>query len=271
MVRKFGLGLDFGTLFARAILVNVEGQIVSSANFAYPHGVIEHKLEGTELEPGFALQHPMDYIEAMKTLIPEVLLRGAVLPHEVRGIGVDFTQCTMMPIKRNATPLCLLDEFRGEPHAYVKLWKHHAAQRQAEKLTRIARERQEPFLAYCGGQIYSETMFPKVLEILEKAAHVYEQADEFIELADWMTRILTGSEKRSESIAACASMWNRDRGYPCEAFFKMVDGRLEHLIKEKFPGELYPLGTPAGGPWRWVWAILRRRSLARGWRKRVSC
>lgn len=214
----YSIGIDFGTQEARAMLVGMDGSCVRSADFSYPHGVMSECLpDGTRLGAGFALQHPQDYIEALDFLMADLFRNDPKLAEQVIGIGIDFTQCTMMPVDEEGIPLCFREELKNEPYAYVKLWKHHGAQQQARRLTETARKRKETFLAYCGGEIYAETMFPKMLETFERAPKVYRRADRFIELADWIPFWLTGSKKRSKSIAGCAALWNPSTGYPSKA------------------------------------------------------
>ena len=136
---KYAIGVDFGTESGRAVLVDVaDGREVATAVYPYSHGVIDDKLpipgEEIRLEPDWALQDPQDYIRTFQSTIPSVLEQSKVKPEDVIGIGIDFTACTMLPVKKDGTPLCDLQDFRKHPHAWVKLWKHHAAQPEADKI-----------------------------------------------------------------------------------------------------------------------------------------
>ena len=140
------IGLDFGTREARAQLRGLDGKLLGEAVFSYPHGVMSDRLpDGTTLRPGDALQHPQDYIDALHTLIPALLQSGD--PNRVVGVGVDFTQCTMMPVGEDGAPLCQTEQFANQPMAYAKLWRHHSAQPQADRMTQVAQQRGEMFLA----------------------------------------------------------------------------------------------------------------------------
>jgi L-ribulokinase len=79
------------------------------------------------LPPDFALQHPGDYLESMRRAIRGVLRRAPA--ETIIGIGVDFTACTILPVRRDGMPLMMCRGLEKNPHAWVKLWKHHAAQR----------------------------------------------------------------------------------------------------------------------------------------------
>ena len=177
---KYSIGVDFGTLSGRAVIVDVEnGKVLASAVHDYKNGVIDEFLPDTEirLEPNWALQDPNDYIEVFKNAIPTILKDSGIDPADVIGIGIDFTACTMLPAKADGTPLSFLDEWREHPHAWVKLWKHHSAQPEANRLNEIARASGfGPLLNRYGGKISSEWFFPKVWQILDEAPEIYEES-----------------------------------------------------------------------------------------------
>jgi len=247
---KYAIGVDFGTESGRAVLVDVaDGQEIATAVHPYPDGVIDETLPGTDIQlsPDFALQNPADYIEVLQVTIPAVLREGRVAADDVIGVSTDFTACTMMPIDEGGTPLCTKPEWRDNPYAWVKIWKHHAAQPEANELNRIARERGESFLDRYGGKISSEWLFPKIWGTLSKAPEVYEAADRFIEGADWIVLQLTGQERRNSCTAGYKAIWSKREGYPGDDFFAALDPRLRHVVDEKLSREIYPLGERAGG------------------------
>lgn len=249
--RKYAIGIDFGTESGRAALVDISnGQEVATTVHPYRNGVIDEKLPGTDiyLEPDWALQDPNDYLEVYKKAVPELLRQSGVDPADVIGLGIDFTACTMLPIKADGTPLCFLPEWRDNPHAWVKLWKHHAAQPEANKLNAVAREKGfGELLDRYGGKISSEWFFPKAWQILDEAPEVYQAADLLIEGADWAVWQLTGEEKRNSCTAGYKAMWSKKDGFPPGEFFKALDPRLENIVDEKMSRDIYPLGAKAGG------------------------
>ncbi len=250
MATKYAIGIDFGTESARALLVRLaDGAEIASAVHEYGDGVIDEKLPGTDirLEPDWALQNPMDYVTAVKTTIPQVLTESGVAPEDVIGLGIDFTACTMLPTKADGTPLCALPELRNKPHAWVKLWKHHAAQPEANDLNRIAQERGEPWLPRYGGKISSEWFFPKSLQILNEAPEIYEAADRLIEAADWIVWQLTGVETRNSCTAGYKAIWSKTDGFPSPDFFAALHPRMRNIVREKMSEEILPLGARAGG------------------------
>jgi L-ribulokinase len=249
-VTKYAIGVDFGTESGRALLVDVSnGQELATAVHEYANGVIDERLpeSNVRLEPDWALQDPNDYIEVFKHAIPAVVKEAGVDPADVIGLGIDFTACTMLPTKADGTPLCFLSEWRAHPHAWVKLWKHHAAQPEANKLNQIARELGYTFLDRYGGKISSEWFFPKTWQILDEAPEVYQAADRLIEAADWVVWQLTGQEKRNACTAGYKAIWSKREGFPPDEFFKALDPRMEHVIDEKMSRTIYPLGDKAGG------------------------
>lgn len=248
MSKKYSIGVDYGTQSGRAVLVDVSnGEVVAQSTKMYTHGVMEEFLpDGTRLEPDWAVEHPADYLEVLEVTIPTVLQESKVSPEDVIGMSIDFTACTMLPVDKEGVPLCFQKELQSVPHAWLKLWKHHAAQAQANRLNQIAEERGEDFLARYGGKISSEWMFPKIMQILDEAPEIYEKTDRFMEAADWVTMQLTGVETRNSCTAGYKSMWHKKKGFPSKEFFKALDPRLEHVVEEKLSTTILPQGAKAG-------------------------
>ena len=197
--------------------------------------------------PDWALQDPRDYLAALGDTIPRLLAESGVAPEVVIGLGIDFTACTMLPTTADGTPLCTIDRYRRHPHAWVKLWKHHAAQPEADEVNALARSRGEPWLARYGGKISSEWFFPKALQILREAPDIYAAADRFIEAADWVVWQLTGVETRNSCTAGYKAIWSKGEGFPSDAYFAALDPRLEHIVDAKMSRTILPIGDRAGG------------------------
>jgi len=249
---KYAIGVDFGTESGRAVLIETKtGKEIAGSVYYYQNGVIDEQLplagHPITLEPEWALQDPEDYIRTFQKTIPDVLAQAGIQPEEVIGIGIDFTACTMLPVKRDGTPLCTLPEHRRNPHSWVKLWKHHAAQPEADKINATARRMAEPWLNRYGGKISSEWFFAKTLQILDEAPEIYNAADRLIEAADWVVWQLTGVEKRNSCTAGYKAMWSKREGYPKDDYFKALHPRLEKVVDEKLSRTIYPIGENAGG------------------------
>jgi L-ribulokinase len=246
---KYAIGVDFGTESGRALLVDVaDGREVATHVHPYADGVIDETLptSGAALPPDFALQNPMDYIEVFKTAIPAVLQESGIDPADVIGVGIDFTACTMLPTLADGTPLCTLDEWRDNPHAWVKLWKHHAAQPEADLINATAEKMGESWLSRYGNKISSEWFFAKALQILDEAPDVYEAADRMLEGADWVVWQLTGEEKRNSCTAGYKAIWSKREGYPDAAYFAALDPRFGDIVDQKMSRDIYPIGDKAG-------------------------
>jgi L-ribulokinase len=248
--KRYTIGIDFGTLSGRAVLVDVAtGEEVATAVYEYANGVIDRELPGTgePPPPDTALQDPADYLRTFEVTIPQVMRESGVRPEQVIGIGIDFTACTMLPTKADGTPLCFLDEYRSNLHSWVKLWKHHSAQPYANRLNEIARERGENFLGRYGGKISSEWFFPKAWQILDEAPEIYAAADRLIEAADWVIWQLTGVETRNACTAGYKAIWSKREGFPAREFFAALDPRLADIVDEKMSRTILPQGARAGG------------------------
>ncbi|MBP2645878.1 MAG: Ribulokinase [Firmicutes bacterium] len=248
--KKYSLGIDYGTQSGRVLLVEVvTGNEVATHVVPYADGVIDDVLPGTgrKLETDWALQNPDDYLDVIRQGIPKVLALSKVAAEDVIGLGIDFTACTMLPVDKNGSALCQLAEFRDNPHAWVKLWKHHAAQAEANLLNEIAARRGEAFLARYGGKISSEWLMPKIWQILNEAPEVYAAADYFMEATDWVIWQLTGNNVRNSCTAGYKALWHKETGYPSPEFFKALDPRMEHIVREKFNSPIVSIGSKAGG------------------------
>jgi L-ribulokinase len=249
---KYAIGVDFGTESGRAVLVDVSnGREIATSVYFYSNGVIDERLPipGKEirLEPDWALQDPEDYIRTFQNTIPDVLQQSGIDPADVIGIGTDFTACTMLPVKSDGTPLCVLPEFREQPHAWVKLWKHHAAQPEADRINEVARLMSEGWLERYGDKISSEWFFAKTLQILNEAPAIYAAADRLIEAADWVIWQLTGVETRNACTAGYKAIWSKRDGFPSKDFFRALHPQLANVIDNKMSRDIRPVGQKAGG------------------------
>lgn len=247
-LKKYAIGIDCGTLSGRAVLIDVKtGEELTSSVYDFPHGVMDTCLpDGTKLKQDWALHHPQDYLDAMTTIIPDVIQKANVRAQDVIGVGLDVTACTILPVTNDGTPLCFLPEYQSRPHAYIKLWKHHAAQDKANLLNDIARKRGETWLDNYGGKISSEWVIPKLWQIVEEDLELYEKADRFIEVVDWLVWMLTGKENRNSCAAGYKAIYHKKKGYPSKDFFKALSPHLENVVEEKLGTTISPLGEKAG-------------------------
>lgn len=241
------VGVDFGTLSGRALVVRVsDGAELGTAVHEYRHGVLESALpSGRRLPPDWALQHPDDYVDVLKNAVPAAVAAAGVSPADVVGIATDFTACTVLPTRADGTPLCASPEFAAEPHAWVKLWKHHAAQGQADRINELARLRGEPWLPRYGGKISAEWEFAKALQVLEEAPAVYAATDRWIEAADWIVWQLCGAETRNACTAGYKGIL-QDGHYPSAEYLAELNPGFAKFVTDKLEFPLSPLGGRAG-------------------------
>jgi len=245
---KYTIGIDFGTESGRAVVVRVrDGAELGSAVHHYADGVIDERLPGSDkpLPPEWALQNPDDYIATFQNAVPAALRESGIDPADVIGVGIDFTACTILPVKADGTPLSRLPEWRDNPHAWVKLWKHHAAQPEADQINATAREMGRGWLERYGGKISSEWFFSKVLQILNEAPEIYHAADRMLEAADWVVWQLCGQETRNTCTAGYKAIY-QDGTYPDKEYLAALHPELVNVVEEKMSTELAPLGGRAG-------------------------
>ena len=177
--------------------------------------------------------------------VPAALKNAGIDPALVIGVGTDFTACTMVPVLADGTPLNELPEYADRPHAYVKLWKHHAAQRQADRINDLAASRGESWLPRYGGLISSEWEFAKGLQLLEEDPELYDRMDHWVEAADWIVWQLTGSYVRNACTAGYKGIL-QDGAYPSEEFLAALNPAFARFATEKVAHEIGRLGASAG-------------------------
>lgn len=245
MQKKYVIGLDYGTLSGRAVIVDCEnGKVLAASVKNYEHGVMSENLPtGAKISGGdWALEAPEDYIDVLITTVKDAVEKAKVSKRDIIGIGLDFTSCTILPVDEKNKPLCSSERFKNEPHAYVKLWKHHGAQPQTDKITRLLEKRGEINNAQYGGKISPELMLPKILQIVEEAPEVYKAADQILEAGDWLTQCMTGSKKRAADLAGYKAMWNQEKGYPPKDFLEELTPLLTNLVEEKLSEDIVMAG-----------------------------
>ncbi|MEX7471499.1 ribulokinase [Mycobacterium adipatum] len=245
---KYTVGVDFGTLSGRAVVVRVsDGHQLAAAEHAYRHGVITDTLPGNtrSLPAQWALQVPEDYLDVLRTAVPAAVAESGVDPEDIIGIGTDFTACTMVPVREDGTPLCQLEGFADRAHAYGKLWRHHSPQPQADEINALAAQRGESWLPRYGGLISSEWEFAKGLEIFDEDPQVYQAMDHFVEAADWIVWQLCGTYVRN----ACSAGYKgiRQEGqYPSRQFLAELRPGFQDFVTEKLDASIGVLGDRAG-------------------------
>ncbi len=243
------VGVDYGTLSGRALVVRVsDGEELGTAVHDYPHAVMDATLAATgeKLPPEWALQVPQDYREVLQKAVPAAIAAAGIDPAQVVGIATDFTASTPMPVMADGTPVCEVPGFEDRPHAYVKLWKHHAGQAQADRINAVARERGEDWLPRYGGFISSEWEYAKALQLVEEDPEIFERMDHWLEAADWIVWQLCGEYVRNACTAGYKGIL-QDGEYPSEDFEAALNPAFKGFAAQKLQHRIGQLGDRAGG------------------------
>lgn len=252
---KYTIGLDYGTNSVRALVVDVaNGTEAGSAVHIYSHGK-----EGVILssDPNLARQHPADYLEGAEITIKAALAASAkkvkgFKPSQVVGIGVDTTGSTPLPVDREGTALAMTKRFAKHPAAMAWLWKDHTGVEEAAEITALARKMRPHYLAKCGGIYSSEWFFSKVLHCLRTSPEVFDAAATWVEMADWIPAMLTGTQKPGQTkVCVCAAghkaMFNAEwGGYPDVKFLSKLHPKLGAL-RGRLASKAYDVSEAAGG------------------------
>ncbi len=247
--KKYTIGINFGADSVTALLIDVSnGKEAALSNYTYLNGIIADRLPNTdiELDEGWALQHPRDYINALKRTVPKLLKDSQIEPSQVIGIGTAFVGSTLIPTTADGTPMALIEDYADDPHAWPKHCQHQAAQEKAQRLTQLAVDRFETFVDRYGGKINPDWFFPKVWEIYDDSSSIYNAADRLIEASDWIVWQLTGVESRNICAAGYKALWSKSEGFPLETFFSAMDPDLANIIDNKMKREITPLGEQVG-------------------------
>lgn len=247
IMNKYVLGIDFGTLSCRTILVDVKnGFELCTVVVPYPHGVMDTTFNGINLPQDFALQDANDYMYALEHSVKQVVKKSGIHQSDIIGLGIDFTSCTVLPVDRDLIPLSNLEAFKNKPHAYVKLWKHHHAQPYATRIEEYAKLNAVEMIERYGNQVSSEWFFPKIMEVLHEDEEIFNMAHTFIEAGDWIVSCLVGDDVRSSCQAGYKAFWNKREGYPTSDFFAGIDTRLKKWVDEKLSKNIQSIGMTAG-------------------------
>lgn len=254
MANEYVIGLDYGTNSVRALIVNVEtGAEVGTAVWNYSHGK-----DGIILsrDPNLARQNPADYLTGAENTIKAALAQAQATegfsPSQVIGIGVDTTGSTPLPVDANGIPLAFDAKFADNPNALAWLWKDHTSIAEAAEITSLAAKIRPEYLAKCGGTYSSEWYFSKVLHCLRVDEAVFDAAYTWVECADWIPAMLTGTQAPDQLVAGiCAAghkaMYNPSwGGYPDTEFLSQLDPKLAEL-RQRMSEKVQSIDKPVGG------------------------
>lgn len=243
---KYSIGIDFGTGSGRVLIVNIKtGEIAGMSVVSYNSGTIEGYLADKTIPNSFSLQDAEDYLDVLKKGIPDAIEKSGVRKEQIVGLGVDFTSSTVVVTDDQFNPLSNHTKFKDNPHAYVKLWKHHGASAEAEQMFNIARDNGNRWLGNYGYNVSSEWMIPKVMELINDAPNVLKEATYIMEAGDWIVSKLINENVRSNCARGFKTFWNENDGFFYD-YYEKVDNRLPTIIHDKLEGKLVKIGERAG-------------------------
>jgi len=251
----YTIGLDYGTNSVRSLVVDISnGRELAGFVFEYPSGQA-----GIILDPAdhnVARQKPADYIKGAEIAIKNaVLLAKDADPKfsasKVVGIGVDTTGSTPMPLDKAGNPLAFDEQFKDNINAFAWLWKDHTSYAEAAEITALAAKMRPEYLAKCGGTYSSEWFFSKLLHCLRVDSGVFDAAYTWVEHADYMTALFTGTTapdkiKRCRCAAGHKAMFSDQwGGYPDAEFLSKLDPKMGRL-RATLSSKTYAIDTAAG-------------------------
>lgn len=253
--RKLTLGLDYGTNSVRTVLVDVSnGEELGSFVWEFETGEAGIILDSSD--HNLARQNPADYLKGIEITVKEVLGQAKKADkdfdtEQIIGIGIDTTGSTPLPVDKNGTPLAMKDEFKDNPNAHAWLWKDHTGHAEAAEITELAEKEHPEYLAKCGGTYSSEWFFSKILHCLRADPKVFDAAYTWVEHADYMPAVLTGTTapqtlKRCRCAAGHKAMFNDIwGGYPAKDFLARLDPKLGKL-RDTLSDKTYAVDQKAG-------------------------
>lgn len=249
----FSLGIDFGSNAVRLMIVNIaNGEEVAQAVQAYADGE-----DGVYYDPkdvNVARQSPGSYLEAMLTAMQLLKSHKALSDfkwHHIKGIGIDATGSTPIPVDEHNRPLASHEKFKDNLNAKAWMWKDHTSEAEAAAITGLARKIRPDYLKFCGGTYYSEWFWAKVLHCAHVDSEVFEAAFTWVEFSDFIPAVLTGVNdalhiQRNVCAAGHKALYNESwGGYPDPDFLNQLHPGLAK-VRETLPDRVKAVDQPAG-------------------------
>src|SRR5699024_4665089 len=243
---KYSIGIDFGTGSGRVLIIDIKtGSIIGMSVIHFKNEKVKKNLANVDVPYTFALQDPTEYIRVLKEGIPEAIKNAKIHKSQIVGLGIDATSASILLTDNQFKPLSEYQILKKEPHSYLKLWKHHGANKEAEKMLEVARNNKSRWLGNYGFNVNSEWMIPKVLELINHAPNIVKKAAHIMEVGDLLTSKLIEENVRSNCSRGFKTFWNEEEGFFYE-YYKKVDSQLPKIINEKLEGRLVKIGEKAG-------------------------
>ncbi len=238
-MKSYVIGLDYGSDSVRAVLIDTDnGNELASSVHWYKRWVNKEFCDAAKNK---FRQHPLDHVEGLENTTKEVVKKSGIDALQIKGICIDTTGSSPVPVLEDGTPLAFTKEFEENPNAMMVLWKDHTAIQEANEINELAATwGGEDFTKYEGGIYSSEWFWAKILHIAREDEAVKNATYTWLEHCDLMTFLLSDvadlkSFKRSRCAAGHKAMWHEDwNGLPPKEFLEQLDPYLAELRDNLF-------------------------------------
>lgn len=249
-MKAYVIGLDYGSDSVRAVMIDTQnGAELASEVFWYPRWKAQKYCRP---EINQFRQHPLDHIEGLEHTITSIMKQSGVSPETVKGICIDTTGSSPMPITQDGTALAMVPGFEENPNAMMVLWKDHTAVKEANEINELARSwGGEDYTKYEGGIYSSEWFWAKILHVAREDKRVVDATYTWMEHCDFITYLLADEKnlkkfKRSRCAAGHKAMWHESwGGLPDASFLSKLDPYLASL-RDNLYEETYTSNEVAG-------------------------
>lgn len=243
------MGFDFGTLSGRAVIFSLEnGEEVGEGVSCYKHGVMmDHLPNGTPLPSGYALESPLDILAALKEALGKAIGNSGIDAKDIISIGFDATTYSMVVVDENLQPMCFRDEFSSDPMAWIKLWKHHGAQKEADDISSFhARTGKLRQCERSGGVFNCEWALPKMLETFRKSPDLLKSCSHILDMGEWVVSLLVGRTVSSLYSFGFKLLWSDDLGFPLKETLNELEAGFGDILYEKLSFDVNGYESAAG-------------------------
>ena len=212
MKRKYVIAHDVGTSGVKAVVLDVEGNVLSSS---------EHNYGFTYPNPGWVEQDPEDYWTAIVQSTKSVVKASKISSSEIMGIVFTTQAMGIIPIDKNDNIL------------YNNIsWVDGRAEKQAEKLMKRFMGR-KAFKAFVGIEITGKDVIPKLMWLKEHEPDLYKRTKYFLDVNGFLKFKATG-KKVAEWSGACSYAFNLKKKDWERIFFKFAgidNSKLPPLVR----------------------------------------
>ncbi|KAL6231777.1 hypothetical protein BDW75DRAFT_219334 [Aspergillus navahoensis] len=183
------IGIDVGTGSARACIIDAKGDIV---------GLASENIGLWQPQTGYYEQSTSDIWRCICVAVHRAINQHNIDPDTVRGIGFDAT-CSLAVFSNVTDEPISVTGPNFDTDRNVILWLDHRPVEETEKINATNHN----LLRYVGGKMSVEMEIPKVLWLKNNMPKKLFADCKFYDLADALTHIATGNEKRSYCSVVC--------------------------------------------------------------------